>query len=321
MHQMYKEVEAAYARIKPYIYITPLEFSPSLEKETGAKVYLKLENQQRSGSFKLRGAMNKILSTDSSEVNKTFVAASTGNHAAGFADAVSRLGYKGKVFLPETVTEAKLQALEAYGIPLEIHGNDSVVTEAFANQYAEENDCILVHPYNDPYIIAGQGTIAIELLEEMDKIDAVFVPIGGGGIISGISSYLKKYSPKTKIIGCQPENAREMVDSVAAGRIVEPNSKPTLSDATAGGIEEGAITFEIIKEYVDEFITLTEGEIRAAILFAIRNHSMLIEGASALTLASLLKSKKKWANKNVVCVVTGKKLSFDILRNLLTEND
>jgi threonine dehydratase len=318
---MHEKIKEAYQRIKPHIRKTPLELSAALSAITGANAYHKLECQQTSGSFKLRGALNKVLSVDESEYHKPFIAASTGNHAAGFAYAVNKIGVKGKVFMPTTASKAKLQALKPYGIEVELFGDDCAITENHTSQYARENECVLVHPYNDEHIIAGQGTIAIELLEELENIDAIFIPIGGGGLISGIASYIKAVSPNTKIIGCQPENDAHMFKSIQAGRILDPEGLPTLSDATAGGMEKDSITFDICREHVDDYVILNEKEIGEAILFLMKNQYMMVEGGAALSTAALLKSGKAYEGKNVVCIVSGKKISYEVVQKLISEDE
>ncbi len=316
---MQKTITEAYARIKTHVRRTPLEHSLLLSQMTGANVYLKLENWQLTGSFKLRGAMNKILSTSEFDRDhKTFVAASTGNHAAAFAYAVKKLGLKGEIFLPEIVSSTKLEFIKSFGVPCKLHGQDSLETEIYTRKYAEENSCILVHPYNDETIIAGQGTIGLEIAKDLPKVDAVFVPVGGGGLVSGIAGYLKSVKPKVQIIGCQPAQSPEMAVSIEQGGIIsELISKPTLSDGTAGGIESEAITFEYCRQWVDRFELLSEKEIADALLWLLKNRQMMVEGAAGLALATLLREKEQWAGKNVVLIVCGRRLSFEKLKKVV----
>lgn len=309
----------AHARIHPHIRHTPLEHSALLSKMTGANVYLKLENWQLTGSFKLRGAMNKILSIPEAErQNKVFVAASTGNHAAGFAYAVKKMGLRGEVFLPEIVSPSKLEYLRSFGVPLHFHGQDSLETEIHTREYANTHGYILVHPYNDPDIIAGQGTIGLEIAEDLPEVHAIFVPIGGGGLVAGIAGYLKSYNADIQVIGCEPENSPEMSVSIERGHIIEELiAKPTLSDGTAGGIEQGAITFDLCKKLVDEFVLVSEKEIAEALLWLLKNRQMMVEGSAGLALASLLKTPEKYQGKNVVLIVCGRRLSFEKLRKII----
>lgn len=315
---MIQETQDTYSKISPYIYKTPVEHSVALSQLINGNVHLKLECQQKSGSFKLRGALSKILSVPKSEWNKKFVAVSTGNHAAGFAYAAKKFNLNGEIFLPETVAKPKLEALKAYGIPLKFFGTNSLETEIHASQYARENDCIMVHPYNDEAIVRGQGTIGLELTEQLEKIDIVLVPVGGGGLISGIASYLKSVNPNIEIIGCQPAHSPEMYESIKAGKIITMENKPTLSDATAGGMEPDSITFEYCQKYVDDYIILSEEEIKKGILFLLEKQYLLAEGSSSMPAAAIMKMPKRFEGKNVVCLVTGKKISFEILKKILS---
>lgn len=311
------EVEAAEERIRSYIRETPLEPSHALSEQSGADVYLKLESQQLSGSFKLRGAMNKILSLDEDERQRV-VTASSGNHAAAVAYALSKLGGKGILYLPETVAKAKVEALSPYGVELRLVGRDSVVGELEAMKAAEREGLVYVSPYSDPQVIGGQGTVGLEIERQIDGVDAVFVPVGGGGLIAGIAGYLKPRDPDVHVVGCQPENSRVMAESVRAGKILDLASEPTLSDGTAGGIDPDAITFPICQRLVDEFVLLTEQEIADAMRLIVEKHYMMIEGAAALSVAALLKRADAWSGKKVVLVISGKKLSVDTLKKVLS---
>ncbi len=308
--------EKTRTRIEAHIQETPTRRAAALEKETGSAVYCKLENQQLSGSFKLRGVASKVTSLSESERRGTLVAASTGNHGAAFAHLTAELGLKAKLFVPTSITAVKREAIEALGTDLEFVGNDCVETELFAKRFAEEHGFIFVGPYNDPEIVLGQGTVAVEIAQQMRDLTAVFVPVGGGGLISGIAVYLKQVSPGTRIIGCQPLNSPVMKRSIEAGRIVEMESLPTLADATAGGIEPGSITFDLCRDYVDEFVTLTEDEIEDAMRHMLITEQMPIEGGAALSVAAFMKTKGKYSKGNVALIVSGGKVDPAIIENL-----
>jgi threonine dehydratase len=192
-----------------------------------------------------------------------------------------------------------------------------VQTEIFARQYAGQNAMIYVSPYNDPQVVGGQGTIAVELARQLDHVDAVFVPLGGGGIITGIASFLKTVFPSTKVVGCSPQNSCVMVESMKAGRILELESLPTLSDGTAGGVEPNAITFEPCCRLIDETVLVTEEEIRETMLMFIETHHMLIEGSAAVAVKAFLKTHESWRGKNVVVVISGGNVSLKTLRGIL----
>lgn len=312
-----KEALEAEKRIRKHIRETPVEYSPYLSQAGNCEVYLKLENLQLSGSFKLRGCMNKLLSLNKKEKEKGVVTASTGNHGAAFAYAIKKLSLKGTIFLPKNASQTKIEALRYYSADLKFYGTDCVNTEDFARKTAEKNNLIFISPYNDPKIIGGQATVGIELQTQIKKIDAVFVPVGGGSLISGIAGFLKSINKNIEIIGCQPENSPVMYESIKAGKIIEMESKPTISDGSAGGIEQGAITFDICKNLVDDFVLVTEEEIKEAIKLFLEKHYMLIEGAAALSVASFVKVKERYKNKNVVLIISGAKISIDKLKEVL----
>ena len=318
IEKFYEEVLQAEKRIGNNIVKTPLEFSPYLSQGSDCQVYLKTENYQLTGSFKLRGAMNKFLSLSQEEIKRGIVTASSGNHAAAFAYLIKNFNCQGTIFLPENVSKTKAEALASYEAELKFYGNDCVIAEMKAKEYAKENGKTFISPYNDLQIIGGQGTIGIELEQQLKDIDVVLVPVGGGGLISGISVYLKSINNNIKIIGCLPKNSAVMYESVKAGKILEMESKPTVSDGSAGGIEPGSVTFDICRDLVDDYILLDEEEIKSAIGLILRKHFMLIEGAGALSTGAFIKEKSKFRNKNVVLLISGNKLNLSLLKDILS---
>ncbi len=306
------EIEAAEKRIRPYILTTPLVESRELSRLTGGKVLLKLESEQHTGSFKARGSLNKILSLSEREKSQGVITASTGNHALGFARALEIGSANGSVYLPENASQAKIKALEYYDVELLFHGKDSLSAEMHAREQARQQKKVWVSPYNDPKVIGGQGTIGIELMEGCDQLDQVLVTIGGGGLISGIGSWLKSKRPRTRIIGCQPANAPEMTMSLEAGRIIGLDQPmETLSDGSAGGIEEGSITFPICQEVVDDSILVSEEEIAKAIKFMAMTHHKIVEGAAGVAVASLLKHPDRFKDQTVAIIICGSNISFE----------
>ena len=316
---VHKEVIAAEKRIRPHIRKTYLEYSPYLSSRVNGQVHLKLECMQHTGSFKYRGALNKYLSLSPETCQGPVITASSGNHGTAFAAILQKFDGKGVVYLPENASPAKVSNLRQYGVELKFFGTDCIMSETLAKETAEKNQQVFISPYNDLQIIGGQGTIAVELLEQMDTIDTVLVPVGGGGLISGIAGYLKTIDKKINIIACQPENSAVMYASIKAGIILDMASKPTIADGTAGGIEPGSTTFDICKESVDGYILVSENEIRAAILYMIEQHQMLIEGAAALSVACLLKEKNRFKGKNTVLIISGKKITPELLKEILNE--
>ncbi len=314
---MKNAVLEAYARIEPHIRLTECRRSAALSEVAGADVWLKLENTQISGSFKLRGVMNRLLTLVPDEMGKPLVAASTGNHGAAFAHGVTRLGLEGLLFLPRNTATKKLEAIKASGIPYELVGDDCVETENHAHAHAEANGFVWVSPYNDPAVVAGQGTIGLELQEQVADLDAVLVPVGGGGLAGGIGAFTKAVAPSTRIIGCEPTASAVMHESIKAGRIVEMESLPTLSDATAGGIEEGSITFDLCRKYVDSYDLVDEDEIAAAIRFLHDEEELTVEGGAALPVAVMLRRPETLRGRTVALVITGSKIDEAVLERVL----
>jgi threonine dehydratase len=282
-------------------------------------VYLKLENLQMTGSFKLRGAANKILSLTEQEQHAGTVTASTGNHGHAVAYLTDLLGIPGTIYLPNSTVAEKVDALKLFQTDIRFSGSDCLDAESAARQQAIESGQVYISPYNDPLVIAGQATVGLDLLRQTDRIDAVLVPVGGGGLIAGISAWLKHREREIEIIGCQPERSRVMYESLKAGRIIEMESLPTLSNGTSGGIEEGALTFDICRRHVDEIVLISEEEIREALKLILVHHHVLIEGAAALPVAALLQNPQRWQGKTVVLVLSGSKISLDTLRTILNQ--
>lgn len=305
-------------RIHNVIRNTPLEFSPYFSQFGGCQTYLKLENIQISGSFKLRGAANKFLSLKDEEKEQGIITASSGNHGVAVAYLLQKFGIKGIIYVPENIPQTKIEALQLSGASLKFFGDDCIKAEMEAKRIAEKTGLTWISPYNDPLIVAGQGTVAVELESQLDRIDTILAPVGGGGLISGVAGYLKSKYDAIEILGCQPENSCVMYESVKAGRILELMSKPTLADATAGGIERSTITLGLCKKYVDDFILVNEDEIKTAIRLMLEKHYLLIEGGTALAVASFIKNKDNFKGKNVVLILTGSKISLEQLRQVLS---
>lgn len=313
-----KEILSAEKRIRPNILKTPLIESRELSQLIKGRVFLKLENEQYTGSFKARGSLNKILSLSPEEKQAGVITASTGNHALGCARALEIAKAKGTIYLPENASKAKVKALSNYTAELKFYGTDSLATELHAKKVAEEQGRTWISPYNDPQIMGGQGTIGIELLQQLPQFDCAFITVGGGGLIGGIGTYLKANRPGIEVIGCQPENSPEMALSVKAGQIVYLDEYiETLSDGSAGGIEDGSITFPICQEVVDDYLLTTEEEIAEGIRFVVHKHHKIIEGAAAVTVAALVKNKERFEGKTVVLVMCGANIDMAKLKKII----
>lgn len=307
----------ASVRIVGLVRETPLDLSCRFSGAIGADVYFKLENLQYTGSFKLRGAANRLMTLGSAQKRAGCVAASSGNHAAAIAYAMRKLDIDGVIFVPEHTSPAKVDAIRSYGGDVRFFGSDGLDTELHARSYADEHGMFYVSPYNDPEVIAGQGTCGVEIAASLPQADTVYIAVGGGGLIGGVASVLKSANPAIRIVGCQPEASAVMAHSVAAGRIVAEASAPTLSDGTAGGIEQGAMTFGLCRRLVDEFVLVSEAQIAAAMRQFIDFEHQLIEGAAGVALAAMLKQREVVAGRKVVVLVCGGNISRDTLKQIL----
>lgn len=317
MIDIVREVDEAENRIRALIRETPIERSPLFSVMTGADVVFKCDNLQHTGSFKVRGALNKVLSLALKERANGVITASTGNHGAAVAYALARVDAKGIVCVPHGASATKVAAIERLGADIRYHGSDGADTEVFARRYAEENDLAYVSPYNDPKVIGGQGTLAVELARQTDPLDALFVALGGGGLISGVAGYLKSAWPQVRLVGCSPANSQVMIQSVNAGKLLDLPSEPTLSDGTAGGVEADSVTFPLVRELVGEFVTVSEAEIAEAITLFMDAHHMMIEGAAGVAIAAMIKSADKWRGRRIGVVLCGANIALETLREVL----
>ena len=226
-------IEETSRRIAPHVCRTECRSAPALSDKVGAEVHLKLENLQDSGSFKLRGVINKVLSLTEEDSRKLLVAASTGNHGGAFAHALQLFGLRGKLFMPKTSAAVKVENVRSTGVPFELVGEDCIEAEAHAAAFARSGGHVWISPYNDLDVFHGQGTVAVELMEQLEGVDTVLAPVGGGGLMSGIAAYLNAVGPSIEVIGCQPLNSCVMYESIKAGEILDIESLPTISDGTA----------------------------------------------------------------------------------------
>ncbi len=307
----------AAARISGHVVRTDLIRSETFSNSLGANVFFKLENKQTTGSFKLRGASNRLMTLSEEQRSKGCVAASSGNHGAAVACAMQKLGTTGVIFVPEQTSDVKTDKIRAYGGDVRFFGTDGLDTEQHAREYADSNGMLYLSPYNDEQVIAGQGTCGIEILEQLPDTNAVFVAVGGGGLIGGVGSVLKAHNPIIEVYGCQPQASAVMARSVEAGEILDIPSDPTLSDGTAGGIEADAITLPLNQAVVDEFVVVDESQIAAAMRLYMDREQHVIEGAAGVAVAGLLASEDKIGGQNVVVIVCGGNISEDKLARVL----
>jgi len=313
--KLWEEIEVAHQKIQKIVLRTPMIYSDTFSKLTGKEVFLKLENLQKTGSFKIRGAYYKLSQLSPSMKKKGVVAASAGNHAQGVALASSILGIHSTIVMPEGVSLAKQMATQAYGGEMVLFGQNTDEALRHAKNLTGAGKC-LIHPFDDEQVIAGQGTIGLEILAEVPGVEAIIVPMGGGGLISGIAAIVRKRRPEVKMIGVQSIHAPSAFYSFKRRKIVEVKVKPTLADGIA--IQRvGEITFPIIQKEVDEIVTVEEDEIASSILLLMERKRIVAEGAGATPLAALLSKKLKTRLKKIVLVISGGNIDFHLLDRII----
>jgi len=313
----YADIERARERLDDDTVVkeTPVERSTSLEEFVGGEVYLKMEHLQWTGSFKTRGAYNKI-KQDVADGADEFVAASAGNHAQGVALAATRCGADSTIFMPENAPQAKVEATRGYGAAVELVGRDFQETMAHAQSAVEETDAEFVHAYDDPDIIAGQGTLGAEMYHDLPDVNTVVVPIGGGGLISGVSTAIKHLSPETRVVGVQATGAETVHESLDKGFPVTLEEVDTIADGIAtGGISE--MTLRMIQEHVDEVVTVTDTEIARAILLLMERAKQVVEGSGAASVAAILSDDLDVGDETVMPLLCGGNLDMTQLQTVL----
>jgi threonine dehydratase len=303
----------AHGRIRDHVVRTPLLGSSAIGDAVGSTILFKCENFQRTNSFKARGAFSKLTALDDAAGDRPFVTASSGNHGIASSLAASRLARKLSVVLPHNVSKAKLARIRAFGVDVILHGEESGQSETHARRLSGEKGLVYVSPYNDPEIVAGQGTIGLELLEQHPRIDNVFVAMGGGGLIGGIGAVMKAFSPRTRIIGCAAANTMALAAAMQAGKVIDVEHLPTLADGVAGGMDEDSVTLGLARSVVDDVVVCSEAEIASALArLAVEEH-LLVEGAAGLALAGLLKQPERYRGQINAVVLCGGNFDYDDL--------
>lgn len=305
---------AARDRLKDVVEETKLLYSSVFSSESGNTVYIKPENLQKTGAFKIRGAYNKISKLSLRERQKGLISSSAGNHAQGVAYAAQQLGVSATLVMPKTTPLIKVEATRSYGAQVVLSGDcyDEAYAEALRLQ--KEHQYLFVHPFNDLDVIEGQGTIGLEILDELENVDCILVPVGGGGLIAGIAAAVKSLRPDIKIIGVEPEGAKAMKLSMDNNKLTYLNTVDTIADGVAVK-KPGDLTFSIIKEYVDEIVTVSDFDIMEAFLLLLEKHKLIGENAGVLSLAGLKKIQEK--DKNIVCVVSGGNIDVLTISSLI----
>lgn len=306
-------IHDANARIRAIVQKTPTVKSDALSRASGAAVHLKLEHLQHTGSFKLRGASAKLTKMPR---DASVVTASTGNHGLAVTYAAQALGMRPpRVFVPKSADAEKVERLRVAGAEVVVEGAECVDAEEAAAAAAARASSVYVSPYNDLDVVAGQGTLGLELALDLPRIDRVYVAVGGGGLIAGVAAAVKAAHPSARVIGCLPANSAGMAASIRAGRIVVAPEEPTYSDATAGGVESGSVTFPFCQALVDEWSTVTEDEIAGAWHALFAAERWVVEGAAAVPVAALTKDPPK-AGEHAVIVLCGRNISLTKLDKL-----
>ncbi len=311
-----KDFELAQDRLKPILHHTELDLSSTFSSMTGGKVYLKCENRQKTGSFKIRGASNKIAAMVERGEKCSVVASSAGNHAQGVAYAAKKFGIPATIVMPKAAPIAKVQATEGYGAKVVLAGDCYDDAYARACEICREEGATFLHPYNDLEVIAGQGTLGMEILGDLPAVDIVIVPAGGGGLLAGVAAAVKQLNPRVKVYGVQAEGADAIAQSFREGRLITTESASTIADGIAVKAP-GDITVELIRRYADGVLTVSDTEIADAILLLLERCKQVVEPAGATPLAAVLSGRLDVKGKRVVCVLSGGNIDVSFIQSII----
>ena len=311
MTQLIERIQKAHRAIRPEVLVTPLDRSSVLSAALGCEVLLKCDHLQPTGSFKLRGATNKIHLLGAEDRRRGVITASTGNHGQATARAGALAGVRVTVYVAGSATPVKRAAIQALGAELVVIEGSVVEAELTARRVADEQNKVYISPYNDIDVVAGQGTLGLELIEQAKDIDAVFIAVGGGGLIGGAGSALKALSSNTRVVGAWAENAPSLLSSLEQGEIVEVEEHPTLAEGAAGAVEPGSITFPICQQVIDERVAVNEAEIARAMRQIAETEHWMVEGAAGVAFAALTKVAKAYKGAKVAVVLCGRNIALE----------
>ncbi len=316
-----QDVYSARQRIQGLAYRTPVIESQYLSKIMGTEIFLKLENYQVTGSFKIRGAANKIKSLSGIEKKHGVVTVSSGNHGRAVAYVCQKTGSHAVIVLSEAVPQNKRDAIQELGAEMIVHGPTADEAMDYADRLQTQRALTMVHPFDDPFVIAGQGTIGLEIVEDYPQVDTVLVPLSGGGLMGGIALAMKSMNPGIRTIGVSMEKGAAMIESLKAGRIVDIVEEHTLADALAGGLNpDNRYSFKLIQQNLDESLLVSEEEIAEAMAFCLNKHHMIVEGGAAVGIAALLSGKVRQPGKHVAVVVSGANVNTSTLFKVADKN-
>ncbi len=318
-----QDIKDAQKAIATYAKRTPLNRSKTLSDLTGANVFLKLENLQVTSSFKVRGVTNKLLHLSREQKTQGVITASAGNHGQAVAYGAQKLGFSAKIVIPVNTPKVKVEGIKQYGADLLLFGETYPEAERKAKELAQTEGRLYISPYNDELIVAGHGTAGLEILEDLPEVDVVLVPVGGGGLIAGISIAAKSLKPDVQVIGVQSEATPIMYESLKAGKIVPAHrhNPRTIAEGLAGGIEKGSITFTIAQQYVDEVALVREETLRKAVYLLCQEEGQKVEGSGAAGIAMLLENKEAFAGLTVAIVVSGGNIDDSLLQSILASEE
>jgi threonine dehydratase len=309
MNGLFERIQEAAAAVYPQVAVTPLEPSNGFSAELGCQVLLKYEHMQRTGSFKFRGATNKVRLLDEQQRRAGVLTASTGNHGMAVARAGSLAGVPVKVFVSNSTARTKLEGIRAFGAELVIVDGPPLEAELTARRTAEAEGFTYISPYNDLDVVAGQGTLGVELFEQDAALDAVFIATGCGGLTGGVGTALKALAPGVQVVGVWPEASPCLLRALEAGKIIPVEEHETLSEGTAGAVEPGSVTFPICQKVIDERVTVSESEIAAAMVRLAETEHLMVEGAAGVALAGLIKCASAYKGRRVAVVLCGRNIA------------
>ena len=317
LHDVYKARQI----IAPLVLRTPLIHSPQLTELVGSSVYLKTENLQQTGSFKIRGASNKMLNLTEEESARGVITISSGNHGRAVSYIAKRLGIHAVICMSSRVPSNKVEAIKSLGAEVVIHGDSYEEAEIHALQLQEERGLTMIASFDDPLVIAGQGTIGLEVLEDLPEVDTIIAPLSGGSLMSGIALTMKSASPTIRTIGVSMDRAPVMYHSLRAGKPIKMEEEDTIADALVGNIGlNNKYTFRMVQQYVDDVVLVSDEEIAEAMRFALKAHHLVVEGGGAVGIAALLHRRVSRVGRNVVVVLSGSNVSLPLLLTLVSAN-
>ncbi|MGA2682738.1 MAG: threonine/serine dehydratase [Candidatus Bathyarchaeia archaeon] len=318
-----EDIIQAQKNIASYAKLTPLVQSRFASELVRGNVFLKLENQQVTHSFKVRGVFNRLLSLSSEERAKGVVTASAGNHGQAVAYGAQKLGFQAKIVVPTRAPQVKVDGIRQYGAELLLHGDTYDEAEKKAKQLAVQDGRLYISPYNDELIVAGHGTVGLEILKELPSVDVVIVPVGGGGLIGGIAIAVKSQKPTVKVVGVQSTASPVMYESLKAGKIVPPHrhERYTIAEGLVGAVEKGSITFSIAQQYVDEVTLAREESIRQAVYLIWKNEKQMVEGSGASGVALLLENKDSFRGQTVAVVISGGNIDPYLFKSIVAAEE